>query len=677
MSMNPDMYPQAGPGEGHLWARSGKNVGRRYPVGPGEQMMGRSAHCQIEVEDDRASLQHAKLVQLDARLHIYDLGSTNGTYVNDQRIDEAELRDGDLIQIGETIFEYLSSEDRGITITLKGSTDSIVPSALREGARQMLNRERLGDMRGPPPPMHPSQFGGRPPPMSSLPMPVRDPRQPELPMLAPVEIPQLHAQPVYPNSVPLRPTGDDDEDEGPKITITDVLRKVRQVIAFFTPYWKSIAAMTIIGFALGAVSFYLAPPPRQATFQLALYPKSTENPMQTYTRVNVEFFRSAEINFKSPFLIKKTLQALGDQNVSLEKVDGIQQRLDFIRIGLGPAPNMPSNTYQGTFRAPDPEMAVKFLNQHLRVYLDQEIDKTLRVIKGEVDFLEKELASAQEELNKSEWELLNFKSKNIDALPDQARQYYSLIFDLERRASDLRAQRAAIGTSLTHDRSKLLSQDEMETSRIVVERPYDRQIQDTKAKIAEQAALQHGEAHPEVIRLKEQLKSLEQLAEEYDSSGRSRTSDYTRSQTFERTKDSVHELEKQRDVIAREAEHVQEQLLKARAVASKLPELEGQIADLQRRYDAAKTQHATLNDKLKAGKLQLDLERASASARYDVIKPPSIEFASMKKPLIMRVVMLGFVFMFIGLGLTAFRQLRGYLKKNLKELAIATAPDRT
>jgi hypothetical protein len=41
----------------------------------------------------------------------------------------------------------------------------------------------------------------------------------------------------------------------------------------------------------------------------------------------------------------------------------------------------------------------------------------------------------------------------------------------------------------------------------------------------------------------------------------------------------------------------------------------------------------------------------------------------------MRVAMLGAVFMFFGLALTAFRQLRGYLKKNLKELAIATAPD--
>ena len=37
-----------------------------------------------------------------------DLGSTNGTYVNDELIDEYVLRDGDLIKIGRTIFKFLS-----------------------------------------------------------------------------------------------------------------------------------------------------------------------------------------------------------------------------------------------------------------------------------------------------------------------------------------------------------------------------------------------------------------------------------------------------------------------------------------------------------------------------------------------------------------------------------------
>src|SRR5690348_10221348 len=105
--MNPDqaIFPKTDLGDGHLWARSGKNVGRRYPIGDGEHTLGRSSSRSIEVEDARASLIHAKIVLVEGRLHLYDLDSTNRTYVNDQRVEEAELRDGDLIQIAETVFE--------------------------------------------------------------------------------------------------------------------------------------------------------------------------------------------------------------------------------------------------------------------------------------------------------------------------------------------------------------------------------------------------------------------------------------------------------------------------------------------------------------------------------------------------------------------------------------------
>src|SRR5207245_2423172 len=124
--------------EAHLWARNGKNVGRRYTIAEPQHVIGRSGSADIEVDDERVSLQHARVIANNGRHHIVDLGSTNGTFVNDQRIDEAELRDGDLIQIGETIFEYLSYQERNLTITLRGSTDNVVPPSLRSGAQQLL-----------------------------------------------------------------------------------------------------------------------------------------------------------------------------------------------------------------------------------------------------------------------------------------------------------------------------------------------------------------------------------------------------------------------------------------------------------------------------------------------------------------------------------------------------------
>ena len=54
------------------------------------------------------SRNHAKIINTGKSSCMRDLGSTNGTYVNDELIDEHVLRDGDLVKIGRTIFKFLS-----------------------------------------------------------------------------------------------------------------------------------------------------------------------------------------------------------------------------------------------------------------------------------------------------------------------------------------------------------------------------------------------------------------------------------------------------------------------------------------------------------------------------------------------------------------------------------------
>ena len=130
-------------GEAHLWVCSGKNIGRRFALDKPNMVIGRSSTADIPVVDERVSQQHAVIEQREGVHFLRDLGSTNGCFINNQRLHEAPLRDGDLLQVGETVFEYLSYEERNLTITLRGQTDDdAVPAALRNEARQMLQNAR-------------------------------------------------------------------------------------------------------------------------------------------------------------------------------------------------------------------------------------------------------------------------------------------------------------------------------------------------------------------------------------------------------------------------------------------------------------------------------------------------------------------------------------------------------
>ena len=75
-----------------------------------ESAAGRSAKCSIVLSGDRyVSSQHAKIQCLMGIFTIQDLGSTNGSFLNGERLAEgknAKLRDGDVIVLGRTEIKF-------------------------------------------------------------------------------------------------------------------------------------------------------------------------------------------------------------------------------------------------------------------------------------------------------------------------------------------------------------------------------------------------------------------------------------------------------------------------------------------------------------------------------------------------------------------------------------------
>jgi diguanylate cyclase (GGDEF)-like protein len=86
----------------------GMELGKKFNLDAPSIIIGRSSKSDVQVDQESVSRNHAKIVNSGKSILIRDLGSTNGTYVNDELCDEHVLRDGDLIKIGRTIFKFLS-----------------------------------------------------------------------------------------------------------------------------------------------------------------------------------------------------------------------------------------------------------------------------------------------------------------------------------------------------------------------------------------------------------------------------------------------------------------------------------------------------------------------------------------------------------------------------------------
>ena len=72
----------------------------------GQARIGRSEDCDVRVSDTYVSSHHARLYDRDGLWYVEDLGSTNGTYLNQRRITgPSELRAGDKVKVGRTLLE--------------------------------------------------------------------------------------------------------------------------------------------------------------------------------------------------------------------------------------------------------------------------------------------------------------------------------------------------------------------------------------------------------------------------------------------------------------------------------------------------------------------------------------------------------------------------------------------
>jgi hypothetical protein len=105
----PGGYPPAGAPAGAPGGRNARlvsNDGRTYPLSVGSTVIGRGDQANLRLPDVGISRRHARLDFDGGQVVLTDLGSTNGTQVNGQKVAAVALNPGDMIQIGTTTLTF-------------------------------------------------------------------------------------------------------------------------------------------------------------------------------------------------------------------------------------------------------------------------------------------------------------------------------------------------------------------------------------------------------------------------------------------------------------------------------------------------------------------------------------------------------------------------------------------
>ena len=91
---------------GWLVALNGQHKGEDFRLRVGKNVIGTAADCDVVLSDKKLSRKHATIRYEGGEFQIADLDSSNGCFVNDEKIQKHDLIDNDIIKLGDIEFEF-------------------------------------------------------------------------------------------------------------------------------------------------------------------------------------------------------------------------------------------------------------------------------------------------------------------------------------------------------------------------------------------------------------------------------------------------------------------------------------------------------------------------------------------------------------------------------------------
>lgn len=151
-------------GQYQLVIQKGPTPGKSFSLSKGEIFIGRDVNNEIVINDSEISRRHCRLIQQLDNYIIEDLGSTNGTFINEKKITNQHiLRVGESIRIGDNVvLSYETTDDDPNATMVSGRDPGLVGTAIEPAPD--LAKPAAPAPQAPPPAAPPAAQPAAPPP---------------------------------------------------------------------------------------------------------------------------------------------------------------------------------------------------------------------------------------------------------------------------------------------------------------------------------------------------------------------------------------------------------------------------------------------------------------------------------------------------------------------------------
>jgi pSer/pThr/pTyr-binding forkhead associated (FHA) protein len=533
---------------------NGEYPQRVYVVTRNTIIIGRDDDADLQISDVSVSAHHARLTSRAQGFEVEDLNSTNGLFLDGQRVKRAGLQNGDRVTVGVVDLMFLLDRPTSATI-------------------------RLPDM------------SRRPPAIAAL---------PGLPV------------PASPSAAPKRGARKDEEEQ----SFEDLVRKLANIYQLLRRDGRRIGLLAFLGVMAGLLSVPVRPPPTSASSEVKLLPRPTfsttrpeEQRVQYSDEGSIPFVKGAERTLTQPEFVRATLRSLTDAPLDQPRVMSVASNIKVEEIG--------DHNFRVTYKNKSGVPPVEFLTAHLRAYVQSEITKSVREVSAKVAFLSDQLKTVEGDLNRVGADRATFRELNVDRLPEDAALTSSSRHSMETRRADLIAEIHRLEGDLRGEEGQLNKDSAIARTKFQRSETYRQSLVDVGRKLSEAYARGLTDGHPDVQQLKDEKQRLEALSREElqkETSTLVRESD----PNYQQARGRVEKLRADLGAARANLAETEKTLGRLRKVEQDLPRVEQQLSDLDHRQAATKQLHGELFSKLKQAEIQLNLEKVSAESRFEL-----------------------------------------------------------
>ncbi|NQY62250.1 MAG: chain length determinant family protein [Alteromonadaceae bacterium] len=293
------------------------------------------------------------------------------------------------------------------------------------------------------------------------------------------------------------------------------------------------------------------------------------------------------------------------------------------------------NIYTLAIADRDPEMAKNIVQSTLTVFMENTLGETRNDSDNAQKFLSTQISEYEDRLSAAESRVTDFKQKYSEMLPSQSGGFYAQLntsikqlenlelelLETETRLNSAKAQLSKHTISTNNKNDKITSNNSIQTT-------YDKRITELEM-ILDSLELKYTDKHPDVREVNKRLDSLNkqrtQEIEKYLAStndAQSIASPINQNPVMQEVQTQVNQLENQVASLNIRAENYQNRVKELKSKIHILPEIEAELAGLNRGYIITKDKYEQLLIRNETAQLAQQADQTADSIQFRVMDPP-------------------------------------------------------